>query len=88
MDSVRVHRLSAPEVEALTRLYDSSADADVRLRCQIVGLSNWGCSTAQIASIVDLSDAAVGDWIRRYEAGGVLALSAEVADATGDQHPG
>jgi transposase len=76
MDSARVHRLSASEIGALTRLYETTNSDDVRYRCQIIGLYHWGCSVPQIASIVGHGEDAIRHWVRRYEAGGVRALAA------------
>ena len=66
--------LSDSQVTDLRQLYDTTTDAKLRLRYQIVLLAHQGRSVAEIATIVFRSRDTVERVLKRFLSGGVAAL--------------
>lgn len=67
-------QLSAAEHQAVRVAFDTTHDADTRLRYQMVLLAADGRTAPQIASLVQRSDATVQRVLHRYQAGGLTAV--------------
>lgn len=72
--TTRVHALTDSEARDLERLYNTTVNADVRTRCQIVVLSNWGHTPAEIAELTLCDVGEVVYWLSRYECKGLRAI--------------
>ena len=72
--SRRVRLLDSAEVSSLDQTYRVTNDANLRTRCQIILLSNDGCSTPEVARLVRFSEDTVLYWIDRFEAEGLRGL--------------
>jgi putative transposase len=66
--------LSDSQVTALRQLYDTTTNANLRLRCQMVLLAHQGRSVAEIATIVFRSRDTVERVLKRFLQGGIAAL--------------
>lgn len=70
----RLPPLDDATVTALQQQYDTTTDADLRLRTQMVLLAQQGRTVAEIAQIVFRSDDTVRRVLTRMRAGGLAAL--------------
>jgi transposase len=61
---------------AVRAAFDTTRDADTRLRYQMVLLAGGGRTAPEIAPIVQRSEATVQRVLRRYQAGGLAAVPA------------
>jgi putative transposase len=66
--------LSDPQVAELRRLYDTTTNANLRLRYQIVLLAHQGRSVAEIATLVFRSRDTVERVLKRFLHGGMAAI--------------
>ena len=66
--------LSPSDREALRVAFDTTRDADTRLRSQMVLLAADGRSAPEIAPMVQRSDATVQRVLHRYQDGGLAAV--------------
>jgi len=66
--------LSEIQVTELRQLYDTTSNANLRLRYQMVLLAHQGCPVAEIAAIVFSSRDTVERVLQRFLSGGVVAI--------------
>lgn len=66
--------VSPAEREAVCLAFDTTRDAETRMRYQMVLLAADGRTAPQIASIVQRSDMTVQRVLHRYQAGGLAAV--------------
>jgi putative transposase len=66
--------LSDTQVTELRQLYDTTTDANLRLRYQMVLLAHQGRSVAQIATLVFRSRDTIERVLQRFMRGGVAAI--------------
>jgi putative transposase len=66
--------LSESQVTALHQLYDTTTNANLRLRYQVVLLAHQGRSVAEIAAIVFRSRDTVERVLKRFLQGGITAI--------------
>jgi len=76
-----VHHLSDIERKALLQLHHQTRQADVRIRCDMILLSDQGLSPPEIAQRVLFSGRTVLPYIGRHEAEGVSGLLARPTPA-------
>jgi transposase len=70
-----MHKLSADEIEDLTRLHRETNDDTIRSRCDMILLHNDGLSPSHIGEQVPFSRYTVARYVDRYEASGLAGLA-------------
>lgn len=74
---VKILQISALEKEALKDAYKKTKDKRYACRCRIILLKSdpEGYSNVEVARILDITKASVGNWLNRYRKEGLDGLS-------------